>query len=237
ILAGEGRAVRFVEETRQRAEECGDDYRARLGSGFRASGAHVAWLCVPPGEHVPAMLNASLDSGLNVMVEQPWVMGGQDTQAWIARAAQLGRLIGVHYEYCLLDDLAAWKCSYEEGRGCEFGGVFHHSRSGHLGLPAMDALGTHLLSMREFAVPEAAAVQIHCGYELANERRVWLGRAGRRIAEIDFIASQEPVIQRFISRFEAAIGCGEFTFDLAFAARVGEEAEKLKQATGVGNPK
>jgi len=228
ILAGEGREVRFVEETRQKEEEDSAAYRWRLAEELRARRAEVAWLCVPPGEHIAGMLNAALDAGLHVVVEQPWLMTEPETAGWIERARSLGRITGVHYEYCLLEALESWKREYGSGEGGRFGGVFHHSRSRHLQLPAMDVLGTHLLSIREYAVPEAEVGQVDCGYERADERRVWLEKSGHRVAEIDFLENEEPLIQRYIERFEAAMESGEFTFDLAFAARVSAEASALK---------
>jgi len=229
ILAGEGRELRFVEETRRRPEEDGAAYRGRLLETLQATESQVAWLCVPPGDHIAGMLDAALDAGLHVVVEQPWLMTERETTRWAERARARGRIVGVHYEYCLLEGLEMWKREYGSGEGYRFGGVFHHSRSGHLQLPAMDVLGTHLLSMREYAVPEAEVGQVDCGYERADERRVWLERAGRREAEIDFLENEEPLIQRYIGRFEAAMESGSFALDLGFALRVAEEAEKLKE--------
>src|SRR5262249_50676364 len=146
ILEGEGSAVRFVQETRRLADESEHEYRARLSQVLSASGAKAAWLCVPPGEHVATMMDAALDARLHVVAEQPWLMTVQDTQRSMDRAAKRGQVIGVHYEYCLLGELEKWKREYLGGQGYQFGGVFHHSRSGLLGLPAMDVLGTHLLA-------------------------------------------------------------------------------------------
>jgi GFO/IDH/MocA oxidoreductase family protein len=234
ILSGEGRAVRFVEETRQRKNEGREEYRSRLFTEMKAGGAQVAWLCVAPGEHVAMMFEAALDAGLHVVSEQPWLMTAEETSRWEARAKSQGCVAGVHYEYCLLDELENWRREYGGGAGLRFGGVFHHSRSGHLGLPAMDALGTHLLAMREYAVPDSAVEQIDCGYELADARRVWLKDGARTVAMVDFLESAEPLIQRYVGRLEAAMESGEFTFDLKFAAGVGEEAARLRQAIEAG---
>lgn len=230
ILAGQGRTARFLGEARQQKGEDAEEYRSRLFAEMKASGAHVAWLCVPPGEHIGMMLGAALDAGLHVVAEQPWLVTVEETSRWMVQAKSMGRVVGVHYEYCLLGELENWRREYGGGAGLRFHGVFHHSRSGHLGFPAMDVLGTHLLSMREYAVPDSAVEQIDCGYELADARRVWLNDDGRRVATIDFLESAEPLIQQYVSRLEAAMESGEFMFDLKFAARVGEEAARLRQA-------
>lgn len=229
ILASEGRTVRFVEETRQRKDEGGEAYRSRLFAEMKTSGAQVAWLCVAPGEHLATMLGAALDAGLHMVAEQPWLMSAEETSRWMVRAKSQGCIVGVHYEYCLLDELEKWRGEYGGGAGLGFRGVFHHSRSGHLGLPAMDLLGTHLLSMREYAVPDSAVEQIDCGYELADARRVSLEDGRRMVATIDFLESSEPLIQRYVCRLEAAMESGEFIFGLRFAARVAEEAARLRQ--------
>jgi hypothetical protein len=228
ILTDEGRAVGFVEQTRQHPAECTEAYRARLVAAIKASKAQVAWLCLPPGEHIVPVLQASLDAGLHAVVEQPWLIERLETERVIERAQALGRAVGVHYEYCMLEELGKWKAELVGGEHLEFVGVFHHSRSGHLGLPAMDVLGTHLLSMREYAVPNASVGRINCGYELADERQAWLERAGQKVAMIDFTESREPLIQRYARLFEKAMEAGDFAFGLEFAVRVREEAARLK---------
>ncbi|HEY4961052.1 MAG TPA: hypothetical protein VII29_09360, partial [Terriglobales bacterium] len=77
--------------------------------------------------------------------------------------------------------------------------------------------------------------EIHCGYELPDERRVWLERDGRETAAVDFTRSTEPVIQRFIDRFDAGVRRADFPLDLNFASRVAvalsavTEAQKKKE--------
>src|SRR5207245_3337404 len=92
---------------------------------------------------------------------------------------------------------------YGGAAGLRFSSVFHHSRSGHLGLPAMDALAMHLLAMREYAVHNSVVEQIDCGYELADARRVWLEDAGQTMAIIDFLESAVPLIPRYVRLLEA----------------------------------
>jgi hypothetical protein len=229
VLISEGRTVRSIEETRAHPGETADAYRARLASALRATAAEVAWLCVPPGDHLPAMVEALLDARMHAVIEQPWLCTAEQTHAWNARSQSTSHLIGVHYEYCLLDALEAWRHVFSSDTGLQFNGVFQHGRSSHLGLLAMDVLGAHLLSMRQFAVSHSTLGRIDCGYEHADERRVWLTQSVHTLASADFLETREPLIQRYIVRFEAALEGAAFPWGLEFALLVAAEATVLKQ--------
>ncbi|HUA01611.1 MAG TPA: hypothetical protein VMB02_14845 [Candidatus Aquilonibacter sp.] len=224
ILTAEGRRVTILEETRRAASESEMDYRARLSERLHASSSQIAWLAVHPGPHVPPMLEAVLDAGLHSIVEKPW---------WYspAQSASLGNLahskslvVGVHFEYCLLDQIESWRESFGGGVGLTFGGSFRLSRTVDAAIPAVDNLGCHLFAIREYAVARAAVGSIACSYGQSDERRVRLEEDGKEIAAIDFFGNRERIIQRYIARFEAAVGSTSrsFAFDLGFAARVAE---------------
>ncbi len=72
LLAGEGRRADFLLEVRQKEVEPDSAYVSRMAEQFRKSAAQIAWLCVPPGPHVPLLMHAALDAGLHVIVEKPW---------------------------------------------------------------------------------------------------------------------------------------------------------------------
>ena len=91
----------------------------------------------------------------------------------------------------------------------------------------MQNLGTHLVAMREYAVPHSRLSNIYCGYELPDERTVWLDSAERRVATIDFLGSKEPIVQRFLARFENSLDGSTFPFDFAFAQRVNENVRLI----------
>jgi hypothetical protein len=112
-----------------------------------------------------------------------------------------------------------------------FSGIFTTSVSDHMGVSAMQNLGSHLFSIHEFAVPNAAIAEIRCEYDSANRRTVWLESGKQRVDEIDLLAHQEPIIQRYLARFEGSVDGETFPIDLGFAQRVNEKLELLVSGT------
>lgn len=228
ILTGEDCPVTSLGDTRQAPKERTERYRARLAEKMSASGAQIAWLCVLPGPHAATMADAALDAGLHVVVEKPWLCSAPVTQSLAARARGMKRVVAIHYEYCLLDQVQEWRTQFFPGAGFGFGGRFFLNRRDHTGMRAIDNLGSHLLAIRAYAVPQSAVLQIRCAYEQPDERCVWLERRKARAAFIDLLASKELIIQRFISKFEAAMNGAEFPLDLDFALQVSEEVDALR---------
>ena len=228
ILDGENRRVVSIPEARRASSESDEIYRSRLAEAMSASGAQLAWLCVLPGPHVPLMVEAALDAGLHVVVEKPWQSSRLVTESLAAKAKSVRRLIAIHFEYCLLEEVERWRRDFHPGTGLRFGGRFFLSRPDHTGMSAMDNLGSHLLAIRAYAAPKSAVQEIRCGYEQADERCVWLERRNTRAAFIDLLANKEPIIQRFIAKVEASLEGADFPFGLDFALRVAKEAETLR---------
>lgn len=225
LLAGEGRRVNFATHARREPGERDADYEARVSKSLAHSAAQIAWLCVPPGPHVPPLMRAAISTGLHVIVEKPWVYSREEATALQQAGAKQGLKIGVHFEYCFLSEVENWRREYEQRAGLEFSGVFTTSASDHMGVPAMQNLGSHLFSINAHAVPDAAVGKIACGYESANQRVVWLESAKQRIASIDLLAHNEPIIQRYLTRFESSLEEAAFPIDLQFAQRVKENME------------
>jgi len=228
ILAAEGRRVANLPETRLASGEIEASYRDRLARAMTASGAQIAWLCVLPGPHVSTMLESALDAGLHVVAEKPWQCSERITRSLVARAKSLRRLIAAHFEYCFLEEVERWRRDFSPGNSLRFGGRFFLSRPDHTGMTAMDNLGSHLLAIRAFAVPQSTIQEIRCGYEQPDERSVWLEKRNTRAAFIDLLAAKEPIIQRFVAKMEASLEGAEFPLDLEFALRVAKEAEALR---------
>jgi len=228
IIAGEGRTVGMIEETRQRPSESLSSYVSRLAEAMKASPAQIAWPCVSPGPHVSLMIQAALEADLHVIAEKPWYGSAADTGRLQALARARRRLIGVHFEYLVHGEVEKWKSSFCPGSGLRFGGHFFLGRPYQGDIPAIDNLGCHLFAIREFAVPASEIAEMQCAYERPDERLVWLEQGGRRIASIDLFKGSERIIQDFMKKVEAALDGAAFPFDLDFALRVANQLNAFK---------
>lgn len=229
ILTDEARQVSSIEETRRGVDEPELHYIARLAESMKKSGAQVAWLCVLAGPHVSLMIHAALEAGLSVVAEKPWFGTPEDTQRLQHLAHANNRTLAVHFEYLMLDEVEQWRRAHHPGADLHFGGNFFLSRPDPTNTPAMDNLGSHLLAIREYVVPSAAIAQLHCAYERPDERVVWLEKDGDMLSAINLLTHRQPIIQRFIQKFEAALNGGAaFPFDLDFALRVANAVDACK---------
>ncbi len=228
IIAAENRTVATIEETRQRPSESESAYVGRLAETMKASGAQIAWLCVTPGPHVTRMIQAALEAGLHVIAEKPWYGSAEDTQRLQTLAQTRRRLLAVHFEYLMLEEVENWRKKFQPGAGLRFGGHFFLGRADRSGIPAIDNLGCHLLAIREFAVPASEISEIQCAYEHPDERLVWIEKAGQRTSSIDLLQGSQRIIQDFMKKVEAALDGAAFSFDLEFALRVANQLNACK---------
>jgi hypothetical protein len=228
IIAGAGRSVGTIEETRQKPSEDDSAYVSRLAKAMKTSGAQIAWLCVLPGPPVPLMIQAGIEAGLHVVVEKPWYGSSEVTQQLQTLAHSKRRLLAIDFEYLLLDEVEKWRRDFHPGAGLQLGGRFFLSRADQTGISPIDNLGCHMMAIREYAVPSSDISEIRCGYELPDERLIWIERGGRRLSSIDLLAHGQPIIQRFIKKVEAALDGAAFPFDLDFALRVANQLNEYK---------
>jgi predicted dehydrogenase len=218
ILESEQRRVTCIARARREPAESEQSYTERLASSLAESRAQIVWLCVPPGPHVRCMMKAAICAGVHAIAEKPWLCSPGQTESLIAEAHGKGIRLGVHFEYCLLDEIEAWRERFPDSQGLRFGGRFAISRPDRLGVPAELNLGCHLLAIRRYAAPQSELIEISCAYNAPDERRVWIDSE-----TVDFTQNRQPVIQRFIQRFEAAIVGADFPFGIDFARRVTED--------------
>jgi predicted dehydrogenase len=228
IIASEKRTVTTIEETRQGESETSPNYVSRLAEAMKASRAQIAWLCVTPGPHASLMVQAAFQAGLHVIVEKPWYGSAEDTERLQTLARAKCRLLAVHFEYLVHREVENWRRRFYPGAGLRFGGQFSLSRADRSGIPAIDNLGCHLLSIREFTVPASEISPIQCGYQRHDERVVWIESGGNRIASIDLLVGSERIIQDFMKKVEAAMDGAAFPFDLDFALRVANQLNGYK---------
>jgi len=228
ILLDEGRIVSSVEETRQGSGESESAYVSRLAEAMKRSAAQVAWLCVVPGRHVTLLIQAALEAGLHVVVEKPWYGSAEETQNLQALAASGARLLAMHFEYLLLREVERWRSDYHPGAGLGFGGRFFLSRPDHTGIPPLENLGSHLLAIREYAVPAAKITDLQCAHDRSDERLVWMEKDGQALSSINLLTHGQPIVQGFIKKVEAALDGAAFPYDLNFALRVAQALNACK---------
>lgn len=228
LLATEGRRAADIEETRQLASESDTTYIARLSEAMKRSAAQIAWLCVLPGHHVSLLLQAALDASLHAIVEKPWYGLPEETRRLQSMADARNRVLAVHFEYLMLDEVVQWRRDYHPAAGLNFGGRFLLSRPDQTGTPALENLGSHLLAIREFAAPSAELTTLECAYQRPDERIVWLENSAQPRSFIDLLNHKQPIIQRFIQKVEAALDGAASPCDLNFALRVAEALRAFK---------
>ena len=219
VLHGLGRRAVMVPQSprRQSASENDAHYEARMAELLEGQGDSVIWLCIPPGDHVAPLIRVALSAGMHVVVEKPWLCTEEETATLIEDAHRMERVIGVHFEYCLLDGVRRWRDQLEEGRHGAFGGRFATPAPDRMGVPADVILGCHLRAVHEYAVPQARIAELVCAYEEPAQRVVWVEPSGQSRQEIDFTHQHEPIIQRFVTLFEDCLGTDSFPFGPAFA--------------------
>ena len=218
MLAGDGRRADFASGSRRMEGESDEDFETRMAAAFRFSGAQIAWLCVPPGAHVPPLIRAALAARMHVMVEKPWVYSREETAGLQEIARRAGLQTAVHFEFCMLAELQKWRREFADRDGLSFGGIFDVNVKDHSKLPVMQNLGSHLVAVQEYAVPRSAILRIACHYEAVDQRRVFLDGSEGRVGEIDFLGSREPIIQRFLGLFEESLGGGNSCLILILGA-------------------
>src|ERR1700733_9123246 len=114
MLVGEGRRAEFAPGLCRGTGESSDAHESRLAQTFSDSSAQIAWLCVPPGEHVPTLIRAAFAAGLHVIVEKPWIYSREETTKLQDAASKARLQSAVHFEYCLLSEIENWRRRYAQ---------------------------------------------------------------------------------------------------------------------------
>jgi hypothetical protein len=237
MLQSEGRRATTVSGTRRDQNESWEHYEERWTTALQRSGAQIAWLCVPPGDHVATLIQAAVSAGLHVLVEKPWLLSRENTTQLQQAAYSRSLQTAVHFEYCLLDAVQACREEFSHRDDLKFGGVFKVSAANPLGIAPLHNLASHLIAMRTHAVPLSRISTLECGYQQPDERKIWLDAGKARIATENFFGSKEPIVQRFVTKFEAAIDGRDapFPFDFGFALQVKEQLERLHTESSTPN--
>jgi hypothetical protein len=153
ILLKINRHTTILAETRLTSGEPNVAYQKRLERAMTSSGAAIVWLCVPFGPWILTMATAAMNAGLDVVAECPWLLPEKDSETLSQLQQKAQRVLGVHYEYCLLDQVQGWRQEFGGGESCTFNGIFELARAGRHALAAELQLGSHLLAIQRYAVP------------------------------------------------------------------------------------
>lgn len=233
MLESEGRRVKALSGTRRVPNETWPHYEERWATAFRGCGAQIAWLCTAPGDHIAKLIGAALSAGVHVLVEKPWLISREETTQLQQAAHRQSLQTAVDFEYCLLDAVQKWREKFSQQENLQFGGIFNVSAGNPLGIPPLQNLASHLVAMRDHAAPLSRIGTIDCGYEQPDQRRIWLDSGTTRVAEENFFGSKEPIVQRFVEKFEAAINGRDatFPFDFGFALHVKEQLQTYERTT------
>lgn len=235
ILDEQGRRTIGLGNVRRESGEPVSEYRGRLSQELTRSAAQIAWLCVPPGPHVSVMIDAALEAHVHAIVEKPWLGSKDEAERLSSVAKEKHVQIGFDYEYCLLHEIERWRRELGGGIDMLFTGCFSVSRPNRLGIDALENLGSHLAAIHAYAVPMAKVIELRCAYDTENRREVRLERDGQTVASLNFQEAQEPLIPKFIDRFESRIARRDFLLDLDFAVRVSETLAGYKRSRQISS--
>ena len=236
VLLKDQRRVLTFEKTRRRADESEEQFKRRIsGELATLSEAQIAWLCIPPCDELPLLIESAIAAGLHVIVEKPWLCSRTETEALMEIARRRHVLVAVHFQYCFLDKVEELRTHLPVSAGDQFSGVFTISRGNRLGIPALQNFGSHLLAVREYSAPGSKIGEVRCGYSLPDERRASIETESGTVHAIELV-TDEPLIQRFSRRFEEAIPSLEFSLNLEFAMRVSEAIENIRANNNCSTP-
>jgi hypothetical protein len=224
ILQGMGRSAKMIVGTRRGSQETSSDYLDRLRTTFQCVDAEIAWVCVPPGPNGLEIVRSVVESGMHTVVEKPWTYDVDQTRILKNAAERNGTVLGVHFQYCFLEELGRISNTLADRQSWRFDASFVIPRENRLGMPAGQNLGCHLIAIHQRYFSDLALDHLEVGYSGGECRQIRL-RAGRGsetdTMTIDFTHNTQPLIQRFVQSFENAVDEREgLTFDLCFALRV-----------------
>jgi hypothetical protein len=165
----------------------------------------VIWLAVPPGCQA-LLVDCALDHGFNVIVEKPWVVESDIAGGLVRKAAALGLMVAINYQYCYLKkivELSGIVRADIDGHWI-FSGEFTVEGRNRLGLDAEVNLAEHLRAIHYVHFRGADYLNVRSGYEGAGRRIIELESEFSKYF-VDFTNNREPIIQYFVEDFILSI--------------------------------
>ena len=223
-MAKHGHEIINLSGTRRNSGESWQNYRRKWTQNISSTNADIAWIALPPGDHVPQLCEACLEAGCHTVIEKPWIYSNDVTENLEVLARRLSLKVGVNYQYLFLTEIVeafdTKLSSLATAATLEL--IFTTSKPERRDISQFYNLGSHLFAIKKWAFDElgVSAMNFCCGQSDQRAVRI-LDQSGACIRHIDFTQSSEPLLQRFMNEFIRCILTKEpFVSDLAFAHEV-----------------
>ncbi len=219
-----GHEIIDLSRTRRDLGESWQSYRQKWAQDISSTDADIAWIAVPPGDHVPQLCEACLDAGCHTVIEKPWIYSSDVTEHLKIVAKRLNLKVGVNYQYLFLNEIVeAFETNFSRvANTATVELIFTTSKPKRRDISPFYNLGSHLFAIKKRAFDGLgiSAMNFCCGKSDQRAIRI-VDQYGACIRHIDFTQSSEPLLQRFINEFIRCIHAKEpFISDLAFAYEV-----------------
>lgn len=194
----------------------------------RAGDLDIIWLAVSPGDQ-DVLIRCALDVGCNVVVEKPLMINYEQTLEIMNYAKSLNLQVAMHYQYCFLENILEIQKKIQESYvdKLTFSAEFLIPRENRLGIPAVYNLGSHLLAIKCFHFPTAKTKYINTGYKSLESRLIKVKSMEKEYI-LNFLNNSEPIVQRFIESFEAALVSSTiFPINLELELKISFEINEL----------
>ena len=233
VLCERTEKVTTIKLPRRGIQQSPVEYGNRLKSLLKTklAGLDIVWIATPPVDQ-EIFVESVLSLNKHVIVEKPWLCDKDRTKRLIEIAEVRKKKIGVHYQYCYLNQIAevVAEINRRPFRVMRFAGEFCIDRENRLSIPSRLNLGVHLLAVKNMYFENAIIEKLLTGYGMENRRNIVVSTEQSRF-EIDFLRNREPIIQRFVEHFERCVAEERtFPLDLKLSMKILDDLDRLATA-------
>lgn len=222
--------IKVLDISRRGPEESKLIYQERITDLLEKHSQNLIaiWVAVPPGDQ-EVLVRSALGLRKNVVVEKPWMVSREETEALISLSRRCGRQVALHHQYTFLEALTNLHSRIDPmDQDAVFSGQFTTSKPDRLAIPALYNFGSHLLAVKCLLFPGAQIGALRVGYNEVDRRWVSIDWASHQFS-LDFTDHREPLIQRYIEAFEQHIASDqEFPMNLRLGLKVNEELKAIE---------
>lgn len=228
ILVNMGRDIRLISLSRRPQVFDKEQYfeYAYAQLSLYTSEVDALWFAVPPGDQ-ELLIRAGIALDCHIIVEKPWAVDLETSQALSKEAQDNGLVTAVHYQYCYLSGLTKLVQRIGPAGPLQFDGIFTIDRSNRLGLEPFGNMASHLLAVQKSHFPQASLGVLYAAYESQNCRQITISAPGDSWS-LDFTKNTEPLIQSFIVSFEEHCQAGlPFSLGLTAAGSIMQQIKNF----------